>query len=476
MAKLVLRSLNYAWIEYGHPGDAKSFDAGAKRLGWTNLFSKLPRQADKFGSRYVDHAHPMLPIRYVGTALLARPNDRVDSLTSPIVDDPIFKDYIASHGEEAWRRAIIDQNTFLAQWAFSPGLKTSGTGATVKAELVAEPGAPEYAHWVIVSGHGTNGEVWGGGNSCPLAAELANSVDHGDGLQYVILPCCYNLSDYAAVTFWKPAFDRTYPIRGILGYQEGYPGGAPGATLFATFVQQLKAGLTVLDAWRKAHKTAMGGAYRHRWAAMLHSGVAADTAAKLAETSLTAPKPGDPVRFYNEANYPAGQELVERIPRYYCDFWVGPTKVTKTNCSQASVGLRAGDTGYIEFIDNRGTGGFAVGEYFMLVFYLFRPLRDGMDIEKLLTVTAAQGCTCTLVDDANKENGTTFKEGIQLVINQQNASSVKINFKVRADALTHYTRQGANNHGCFFIGVYEGPGTEVYGGFVERSCGIFLRE
>jgi hypothetical protein len=67
-------------------------------MGWKNAVSGFPIKKDAFGVRAVDAAHPLLPIRWRGTALIISPNDAkddhsFDGIANPPLRDPIFEAY-----------------------------------------------------------------------------------------------------------------------------------------------------------------------------------------------------------------------------------------------------------------------------------------------------------------------------------------------------------------------------------------------
>ena len=117
-----LLDLRFAWIEYGSSADAIAFADGLRNLGWQNLFAELPQHVAG-GVKYRRSAdHPLLPIAWKGSALLALPNDKVEG-TWDRVRNPLFDAYVAQHGEDAWKQAVLDYNEFLGRWAVDPGLK-----------------------------------------------------------------------------------------------------------------------------------------------------------------------------------------------------------------------------------------------------------------------------------------------------------------------------------------------------------------
>src|SRR5579871_2045942 len=125
MGQICPRHLNYAWIEYGDPRDGIAFTDGMFQMGWRNAMHGFPLKKDALGVRYVDASHPLLPIRWTGSGLLILPNEKIDidGDNRPFINDPIFVAYRKANGEEKFAKAIREQNRFIANWVFCPGLK-----------------------------------------------------------------------------------------------------------------------------------------------------------------------------------------------------------------------------------------------------------------------------------------------------------------------------------------------------------------
>ncbi|MBI2899080.1 MAG: hypothetical protein HYY17_02780 [Planctomycetes bacterium] len=446
----VTRHLNFAWIEFGHTADAQAFAAGIAALGWKNLLLQLPRKKDDWGSRYVDSANPNLPVRWKGSGLLALPNSYVDSKTRPMVSDPIFKKFMESHTEDEFREELRKICGFLSQWVWSPGVKKS---SATDASLTVDPDATEWADLVAASGHGAAGTVWGGDSN--LGLELAQTLEnlgapaHSDRLKYVIIPTCYNLSSWNVLR-WNPALRRPKPIHGILGYSDSYPGGDPGGVFFGKFTALLKADSgkkPILEAWKQAH----AGSYSDRWGAVMHVESKADTMKDWLAGKLAEPDPAGEIRHFTEASWPDGEVVADTPKPYSAYFFMGATKIDGSNNNLPDVGLFSGESGALEIAKTSGT--FAAGKEIVVVFFYYRPTKDGMDVSKLLDVVTVADATVTLEKDFNAEDATTEFDAIRVKATKAGISTIRIPFTVRSDAHAHYHADGARSYGYFWMKV-----------------------
>lgn len=474
MTKGTVRHLKYVWIEYGNPKDGVAFTDGLYAQGWGNLMAELPIKKDAWGERRVDSAHSLLPIRYRGNGLLVLPNSKVDSPANPYVADPIFAAFRKANGDLTFDQEIEKQNDFIAKWVFSPGIKKN---SDTDVELTLGADFTEYADWAAISGHGAGGTCWGGGPSAKIAQALKVPPDPATNrLKYVIIATCYNLAQHNAIS-WLPAMRRSNPIHGFLGYGSGYPGDEPGEAFFRAFITKLKAKAsakdeigtkTILDAWREAHSSA-----KDIWAALLHTSAKGDNMRDWLAGKLAKPSPGGEIRWFDESNYPTGVVAVDPVPAVTVFCFMGTTKIDRTNNSRSDVALFPGASGSLEIAKSSGSN-FSVGDVVTIVFYYFRPNKDGMDLPKLLQFGTSADGTVSLKQDLNKEDKSTNVDALEFKLTKSVAKAT-IPYTVAADATTTYHREG-ETHGYFNWRVTP-PGETVGGNQDSRPYpdGVWLR-
>jgi hypothetical protein len=439
----VIRPLKYAWIELSATDDARAFAAGMARHGWKSIFTALPIAKDAAGVRYVDSAHPMLPIRPRGNAILALPNTNEEVTFRPI-KDPVFEAYRRENGEEAFEDENKRQHDFLSRWVFSPGvMSTLANGA-----LTLGDGATDFADLVAASGHGGSGTVFGGGAA---SLNFARVLSRGgvpfqaDRLKYVIIPTCYNLWHENNET-WMPALQSEHPIHGLLGYRKSYPGGEIGGQIFQRFTAKLALpNKTILQAWREAHV----GALADRWAAFLHESAMGDTMKDWQTGKLRTPARTGKLLWFSEDN-PEGQEPKLRPKDYQVEFLMGGTAISFRDSDDPEVGLFPGERGAIRL--SRTEGLFAIGTKMTVVFYYYRPDHNpGMDLDKLLQFLPTSDGQLTLVRDFNKEDIDTHVDAFAFVVLKEGMKKIEVPFEVRPKAHESYKQDGPNRYGKFWV-------------------------
>ncbi len=443
MGKAVTNQLTYAWVEYGDPRDGAAFTDGLYSMGWKSALRGFPTQKDKFGVRYVDASHPMLPIRFRGSGLLICPNEKIDKhhygTPNPYLDDPIFEEYRASHTTAQFDQAIQEQNKFISEWVFSPGIKRVSPS---ESHLTLGSDVTDFCDLVAISGHGCVGTVWGGGDGAKLAYALIKPpAPPSDRLKYVIVASCYNLNVSDMESF-LPALRRDPPVHGIFGYRSSYPGDQMGEAFYRRFAANLKAGdgksNTILKAWRDAHV----GPHSKIWSAILHTSAAkSDTMAKWLAGKLDKPDHLGEVREYNEELYPDGKVYVPEPPKYRANFCMGDTKITEMNNGDPGVGLFPGDQGTI-CIESTTGDAFRQDEEFQVLFYYFRPDKDGMDLNKLMAVGDTPDGKVITGKNMNQEDQSAFVDGFRFSFGKPGLTKVNIPYTVLSNATALYPVDG----------------------------------
>ena len=451
MGKAVTKHLTYAWIEYGDPRDGATFTDGLYSMGWKSALHGFPTKRDRLGIRYVDASHPLLPIRYRGSGVLISPNDRVDKHShteseNPIIDDPIYAEFRAANGDKAFEEAIVAQDRFIADWVFRPGIKRVSPS---ESHLTTDTDITDHCDLVAISGHGSSGKVWGGGGGALLKKALYRQQDPAtDRLKYVVIASCLNLNILAQEA-WLPAMRRSAPIHGFLGYRAAYPGDEVGEAIFRRFSAGLKAGSTILKAWRDAHVEP----HSDIWSALMHPVSAAnDTMPKWLAGKLDRPDRLGEIRTYNSDNYPDGEKYVPVPPKFTVRYLVGSTKIDRTNTDDPDVGLFPGATGHL-CIESADGVPFQQGERFKILFYYYRVDKDGMNLTKLLAFGNTPDGTWELVRDGNREDHTQFIDGIVFKFAKDGLTEARIPFQVLSNALEHYPVDGPG-HGYFPVQAF----------------------
>jgi hypothetical protein len=405
-------------------------------LGWRNLFLDLPKQSN--GTR-LDAAHTDLVIGWRSYQL--DPKDAATKATGLIAlpSDP-------SH------------STFLDKWIFNPGLlKTSATSA----ELTFAMGATKYADLVSVSGHGAAGTVWGDATGGYCSIDLGSAAVAHAGLptngtvKYILIPSCYNLSGFNADT-WLPVHQKPQPIHGVLGYSGSYAGGRTGAKVMFEFGKLMKQNrarqLSIFEAWRQANRK-----HGQPWGATILEDAKGDTMQQwISAAGLSIPSGSAKVLHFDDSSYPAGTEVTGTPPDFEAIFHTDAgTPITfPNNGPTGALGLVPGRDGHLLLRGNGSSNRFPVGGRGKLVFFYYRPNKDGMNLDKLLTFSApTTGGTFTRLTDANKQDGTTHVDAIEYTFAATETSEAKIPYKVNADAAKHYKvdSAGGTTHGYFYV-------------------------
>jgi hypothetical protein len=364
------------------------------------------------------------------------------------IDDPLFNSIRDASGEQAFRDEVVKTCAFLSQWVWSPGIKGSPTS---QGELTLGDGAVDFADLVACSGHGCSGIVWGGDYElgCHLGPALKASAGASatDRLKYVLIPTCYNLSQWNRDT-WLPVLRRSSPVHGLLGYSQAYPGDNIGHDIFERFADNLKADggrMSILEAFKRAHTGWLG----ERWGAILHASAKTDTMRDWLAGKLASPSPSGELRWFCGANWPDGERVEPVVPPYSVHYVVGGERITADNHLEQRIGLMAGKAGALEVKSTSGT--FSVNEELEVTFFYYRPEKDGMDLDKLLEIGTSPDATATVVADMNKRDSSAYSDGVRVRVTKPGLSTITIPFTVRPTAHQSYSADGQNGFGYFWL-------------------------
>ena len=191
----------------------------------------------------------------------------------------------------------------------------------------------------------------------------------------------------------------------------------------------------------------------------MHAESAKDTMKDWLAGKLVEPPAEGELRHYNEASWPDGTPVEEKPPDTTVYFHVDGTRIDRANNDDLGVGFHPGEQGHIEL--SMSAGPFSTGKIYTIVFFLYRPTHDDMDLDKLLTFGTPSDASLTVVKDFNKRDTTTFNDAIQIEI-KKSASTVKIPFSVKSDAHEKYPADGADSHGRFFVNLHKPEGVETF--------------
>lgn len=465
--RTVARHLRMAWLEYQDTRDGAVFaHASVVRLGFENAFSLLPRGA----SRSIREATNL-----TGTQIRVR----------------MFK------GKTTTFRGLIGQpgsadQAVLEKWVSSPAVEGDS--------LVSDAAASNPIDLLVVSGHGSGGDVWGDGTGDWAEINLAEAFSanvaakRSGRLKCVIVASCNNLHEDLAPA-WLPMFNHDDPIYLLLGYEQSYTGGAIGAHVMARFVDAIvknrKAPL--IDAWKKANEAVRSP---QPWAALVAKGAEAMNVEDWTAGTLPVLTNVHELIHFNGAH--ASGRRARLVDDKFDVSWVmaDGTVIDMTNNSPGNtkVGLFAGKSAKIRIVAKKASLAFRKGQEVYLLVYLYRSSK-AFDITDLLEIDPSllaphPGTGKPVV---NPERGRTLREeagnvdALRLAI-PVDTDMVELDVTVKASATKKFKDDGpGGTHGRFLLHfvfdyqIYEDAGREVVfphidGDSYAATAGALLRK
>ncbi len=429
--RAVGRTLRAAWLEYQDTRDGIVFiHAATARLGFENAFSRLPAGAGGRNTRAAGNLPDM--------AIKVHRHTR---------NETAFQAFIAQPSQS--------HATALQTWINSPAV--SG------ADLVADPAAPDPIDWLVVSGHGSGGSVWGDGSGNHANLEVASSyidgigVDRSGRLKCLIIPSCNNVNRSLA-GMWLSLFDHAKPVHLLLGYESTYAGGATGARVMARFVDKLakNRSMPLIEAWRAANK-----ASRQPWAALAAKGGETINLDDWVNDRLPALAYVKDLLHFGE-DHPGGEPAKLLDDRYAVSWVMADGTVLdmyNNGVAHPTKGLFDGKPGKIRIKALKPQFAFVKGSEAYLAVHLYRPSKP-LDINKLLKFDQA------LLDPhpdtgkpvVNPEKGRTGRPENEHDVDAfriafpADSDTIELGFTVKSDATKSFKNDGpGGTHGRFLL-------------------------
>jgi hypothetical protein len=444
--RAVVRHLRAAWFEYQDIRDGIVFmHSSTARLGFENALAMLPE--GKGGKRTRKAAN------------LSDTDIRVHTHKS---GKAVFSSIVARPG--------AGDQAALQSWISSPAIDKGGN-------FVSDPAADGGIEFLVASGHGSGGSIWGDGSGKSADIEVASgfrdNIDkpRSGKLKCVALPSCNNVNVSMAPQ-WLPMFNHDQPVHVLLGYEMTYSGGQIGASVMAKFVQKLAKDpkTPIIEAWRSANE-AVGK--RQPWAAL-----AAKGGEKLNIDDWVNDKLPSLANVVDLLHF--GKDSPSGTPAKVVDDqfevrWVmsNGTVIDLANNAptNTAVGLFPGEKGKIRIKALHPSLHFKKGNEAWLMIYLYRPTKP-VDLDKLLRFDAALLAphAATSKPVVTPEKGRTGRpedashvDAYRIVV-PADTDTIELDFTIEKDATKQFKNDGpAGTHGRFLLDFFPPDGWDMSG-------------
>lgn len=453
-SRAVGRTLRAAWLEYQDIRDGIVFmHASTTRLGFENALAKLPAGPGGKSTRAAGNMSDM----------------KIKVRTHKQGEKTTFAAFIAQPSES--------HTAALQAWINSPAV--SG------ADLVADPSAPDPIDWLVISGHGSGGTVWGDGGGAWANIEVAAAYIDGIGkdrsgrLKCLMIPSCNNVSEGMA-PMWLSLFDHAKPLHVLLGYQYTYSGGATGARVMARFVDKLVKNrkMPLIEAWQAANEPS-----RQPWAALAAKGAEKLNLEDWVNDRLPALADVKELIHFGE-EHPGGKPAKLVDDRYEVRWIMADGTVIdmfNNGLAHPTKGLFQGKSGKIRIKALKPELKFGKGKVAYILIHLYRPTKP-FEIPKLLTFDKA-------LTDPHPDTGTPVLVGEKgrsgRVEDQQHidafriefpadTDTIELGFTINADATKNFKDDGpGGTHGRFLLEFGPPDGWDISDGFFYIFDGSF---
>ena len=462
--RTVVRHLRAAWLEYQDIRDGVVFmHSSTARLGFENALAMLPE--GKGGKR---------------TRAAANLSDTDIRVHTHKSGKAVFSSFVARPGAG-------DQSA-LQSWISSPAIDAGGN-------FVSDPAADGAIEFLVASGHGSSGSIWGDGSGKSADLEVSTGfLDNSDKprsgkLKCVMLPSCNNLNEYMAPQ-WVPMFNHAQPVHVLLGYEMTYSGGLIGANVMAKFVQKLAKDpkTPIIEAWKSAN---VGS--RQPWAALAAKGgedLNLDDWVNDKLPSLT--NVFELLHFGKD--HPSGT-LAKLTDDFYEVRWItsdGTVVELSNNApTNTAVGLFPGKKGKIRIKSMPGNSPFVKGAEAWLLVYLYRPTK-ACDADKLLRFDASllaphPDTSKPVVTPEKGRSGRAEDKGhvdAYRIVVPADGDTIELGFTIEGDSTKHFKNDGpGGTHGRFLLDFFppgewqmDGDKVTCFTSTFAATTGVLLRK
>ncbi len=363
--------------------------------------------------------------------------------------------------------AVGHQNA-LEGWIHSPAINGG--------ELSSDPKASDPIEWLVLSGHGSGGGVWGDNSGDYASVEVANAfIDNAakprsGRLKCVLIPSCNNVHDGLG-PLWLPMFDHPQPVYLLLGYEATYSGGATGAKVMASFVHHLskRPKDPIIDAWRAANEKR-----RQPWAAFAAKGAEKMNLDDWINDKLPKLSEVKELLHFNEAN-PGGVAAILTDQSYEVRWVMDDGTVldlTNNGLSNPKNGLFDGKSGKVRIKALQPDLKFKKGDEAYLFVYLYRSTKP-LDIDQLLEFDASLRKPHPDTGKAvvNPEKGRSWRpedkdhvDSFRIVV-PADTDTIELEFKIKSNATAKFKADGpGGTHGRFLLDFVAPGGWEIVDG------------
>jgi len=357
------------------------------RFGWKNLLLQL--NADPADTkRRLDPAHPALPMITTTRTHGSQAFTDVCIMPEGLDGKGLDANWPGPHPSDNVSQ-MNDQLAFTQVFTLNPRVDSAGHKLSADAgDIVADV--------VFISSHGaTNGDMFGVEGYTLSGVDYIFSLIQADshnrrfsGPKWVLLSSCNTLFSATHNDWLDLIVDPAAPLRGIVGFRDACPLADGSVDLFATLIDQMKAGKTIIQSWQKS---LTDNGLGKNWIVLAHEEAAGDTIqAWNAGTLPPITKLAPPSVKQFTSDDPTGT-AVTRTPEPFEVFWSkGGTRIGASNRLAPASKIATGDKVTITIGPPGTATAFEAGtKAALLLVYIRVTYEQIVDVTKMFTIDAA---------------------------------------------------------------------------------------
>jgi hypothetical protein len=265
-----------------------------------------------------------------------------------------------------------------------------------KAKTLSDSAGDLVADVVFISSHGANnGDMFGIRGYTQAGVDYMFSLIQAvalnrrfGGPKWVLLSNCNTLFQATHNDWLDLIADPATPLRGITGFRDACPLADGSVDLFATMIDLMARGKTIVESWKQA---LTGHGLGKNWIVLCHEEAAGDTIqAWNANTLPPITKFSPPAVKQFTADDPGGKAVVHTDDPFGVSWSKDGTPITAANRLQPANKIKTGDKVTITISPPTGAASFEAGtRVALLLVYIRLTYNQIVDVTKMFTIDPA---------------------------------------------------------------------------------------
>jgi hypothetical protein len=356
-------------------------------FGWKNLLLQLNADSAD-ANRRLDPTHPDLPMITTEQTRTGKKFKDVCIMPEGLDGKGLDAKWPGPNPQDNVSK-MNDQLSFTQLFTLNPRVDSA-------THTLSADGGDIVADVVFISSHGaTNGDMFGVESYTLSGVDYIFSLIQATALnrrfagpKWVLLSNCNTLFPATHNDWLDLIVDPASPLRGIVGFRDACPLAGPSVDLFATLIDQMRAGKTIIQGWQKS---LTAHSLEKNWIVLAHEEAVGDTIqAWNAGTLPPITKLAPPSVKQFTSDDPTGKTVTHTTAPFEVFWSKGGTRITASNRLDTANKIATGDKVLITVNPPPPAATFTAGaQVALMLVYIRVTYNQIVDVTKMFTIDTA---------------------------------------------------------------------------------------